>query len=363
MSQNEDAIQEETPAEEEAVNHPEETEQPEPAQAPADEPEVGDEADDDTSQEEVEDASSSAPSSDHTDEDADGDGSQDEPAPEGASAGEPAPEDDPLFLSPEDDDGEEFEVVTSDAPVIEVIDAPPVRDPKDDRIAELESRLAEAEQLQRSKDEEISGLQRERDDLKARLLRSAADMDNFRKRKEREKEELRKYGSDKIIADLLPAVDNLERALEHAQKTEEESSISDGVRMVHRQIVSSLEKHGITSFESVGEKFDPQRHEAIQQIETTEFDTNVVMQEFQKGYFIHDRLLRPALTVVAKRIGPPPEEVAPEPEEEPAEEAGEATEQQAHEPATEQETSQEEASAAADTSSEGLGAETSHAQA
>ena len=217
-----------------------------------------------------------------------------------------------LFLSPDDGAGEVFEAEGS-AEVIEILDMPTQ---ESTQAGELKARIEELEAQLAQQAEALDAGTRERDDLKARLLRAAADMDNFRKRKEREKDELRKYGSDKLVVDLLPAVDNLERALEHAEKTAEESSISDGVRMVHRQIVSSLDKHGIRSFDSVGEKFDPQRHEAIQQVETTEFDTNVVMQEFQKGYFIHDRLLRAALTVVAKRVDPPAqapgEEAAPE---------------------------------------------------
>lgn len=346
LSQNEDAVQEETPSEETASN-PEEVEQS--TDAPAEE---------NGSEEEVEAPEADAEAAP---------GGDDEASAEPDAAGEAqddegddsvnteAEEEDPLFLSPEDDEGEVFDAVAS-KPVIEVVDAPPVKDAKDERIEELERRLAELEARVSANDDEISGLQRERDDLKARLLRSAADMDNFRKRKEREKEELRKYGSDKIVADLLPAVDNLERALEHAEKTAEESSISDGVRMVHRQLISSLEKHGIQSFESVGEKFDPQRHEAIQQIETTEFDTNVVMQEFQKGYFIHDRLLRPALTVVAKRIDPPPAEDAPEPEAAPASEEAPA-------PTEEATPEQEDASFEESSADAGIGAETSQAQA
>ena len=346
MSQNEDAVQEETPSEETASN-PEEVEQS--TDAPAEENGIEEEV-------EAPEADAEAAPGDDDEASAEPDAAGEAQDDEGDdSVNTEAEEEDPLFLSPEDDEGEVFDAVAS-KPVIEVVDAPPVKDAKDERIEELERRLAELEARVSANDDEISGLQRERDDLKARLLRSAADMDNFRKRKEREKEELRKYGSDKIVADLLPAVDNLERALEHAEKTAEESSISDGVRMVHRQLISSLEKHGIQSFESVGEKFDPQRHEAIQQIETTEFDTNVVMQEFQKGYFIHDRLLRPALTVVAKRIDPPPAEDAPEPEAAPASEEAPA-------PTEEATPEQEDASFEESSADAGIGAETSQAQA
>ncbi|MFW6053653.1 MAG: nucleotide exchange factor GrpE, partial [Persicimonas sp.] len=130
----------------------------------------------------------------------------------------------------------------------------------------------------------------------------AADLDNLRKRAKREKEEMRKYGNDKIAMELLPALDNLERALAHAEDTDDSSSIVDGVEMVYRQIVTALKKQGIVGFESQGEKFNPEQHEAIQQVETTEYDTGTIVEQYQKGYFIHDRLLRPALVSVAKRV-------------------------------------------------------------
>lgn len=162
---------------------------------------------------------------------------------------------------------------------------------------------------------ELDEAAHERDDLKNRLLRTAADLENVRRRKEREKEELRKYGADKVVMELLPAVDNLERALEHAEKTDDDSSIADGVKMVYKQIISGLNKHGVTGYDSVHERFDPQRHEAIQQIETSEHETGIVLQEFQRGYFIHDRLLRPALVVVSKYVAPPEPEVLEDAEE------------------------------------------------
>ena len=177
-------------------------------------------------------------------------------------------------------------------------------------VAERDARLAEAaEQLQQGQ-AEIEAVAEERDEIQNRLLRTAADLENFRRRAEREKEELKRYGIDKVVLELIPAVDNMERALEHAQvkETEGSNSFIDGVRMVYRQILTALEKHGVTGFESVGERFDPERHEAIQQVETTEYDTGVVVEQYQKGYFLHDRLLRPAMVSVAKRIEAPQDE-------------------------------------------------------
>ncbi len=151
---------------------------------------------------------------------------------------------------------------------------------------------------------EFEAVSAERDDLKNRLLRTAADLENFRKRTSREKEELRKYGIDRVVLELLPVLDNLERALEHADKAENASSVIDGVKMVQRQFVGALQKHGVQGFESKGTEFDPQKHEAIQQVESEEYPTGTVVEEYQKGYYLHDRLIRPAMVVVARNTAP-----------------------------------------------------------
>lgn len=148
----------------------------------------------------------------------------------------------------------------------------------------------------------VAELEAERDDYKNRLMRTAADLENFRKRAAREREDMRKYGIDRMIMEILPALDNLERALEHAEKNESSANITEGVRMVARQFLGALEKHGVNQFDARGEMFDPQRHEAIQQLETSEFETGRIVEQYQRGYFLHDRLLRPALVAVAKYI-------------------------------------------------------------
>lgn len=171
---------------------------------------------------------------------------------------------------------------------------------------------SESEELQRAHDElqttyeELreahEELQNERDEINDRMLRVAADLENFRRRAERDKKELKKYGIKDVVSELIPAVDNMERALEHVDEREAEGSFVDGVRMVYRQVVSGLEKHGVKGFDSVGEQFNPERHEAIQQVESKDKETGTIVEEFQKGYFLHDRLLRPALVSVAKRV-------------------------------------------------------------
>ena len=213
--------------------------------------------------------------------------------PEVMSAEEPGVDGelDELFLSPDDDSEDVIEVdydgeADPDNAGVEV---------REEDVSELHD---EIEQL----NERVEQAEKERGDFKERWMRAAADLENLRKRAKREREEQRKYGTDKLALELLPAVDNLERALMHAETSEDSGSIVDGVNMVHRQVLTALEKHGITGFEAKGEKFNPEQHEAIQQVETTELDTGTVVEQFQKGYFIHDRLLRPALVSVAKRV-------------------------------------------------------------
>lgn len=147
---------------------------------------------------------------------------------------------------------------------------------------------------------ELEVAQREAQDNRGRLLRAVADHDNFRKRVNKEREDQEKYGAERLLRDFLPVIDNLERALSHAAAAEDASGLSDGVAMTLKQFRATLERFGVKGFDAVGTPFDPERHEAIQQVETEEHPSNTVVQEFQKGYFIHDRLLRPALVVVAR---------------------------------------------------------------
>jgi molecular chaperone GrpE len=159
----------------------------------------------------------------------------------------------------------------------------------DPDTAELKDWLALVEQ----KDEEIK-------QLKDRLLRSAAEMDNTRKRLERERAESVCYANESIIRDLLPIVDNLERAVEHAQKEADAQSLVDGVTITLKSFQDTLARYGCGSFEALGKPFDPNYHEAVMQEETDEYPQSAVLRELQKGYTLHSRLLRPAMVVVSK---------------------------------------------------------------
>ena len=131
------------------------------------------------------------------------------------------------------------------------------------------------------------------------LLRTLADYENSRKRAARDLEIERKFAHAKLAGDLLPALDNLDRAVEAAKKVGEKGPLVDGVLATQLQILDVLKRHGITVIESQGESFDPNLHQAVQMMPSEEQPPNSVLQVLQKGFMIHDRVLRPATVVVA----------------------------------------------------------------
>jgi molecular chaperone GrpE len=133
-----------------------------------------------------------------------------------------------------------------------------------------------------------------------RLLRQMADLENFKKRMARERGEALRYANEALVRDLLPVLDNLERAVEHAKGGGNGKPLLDGVEMVLKGFLDVLSKYGVTQITAKGESFDPQKHEAIAQVESEEHKPNTVVEEHHKGYYLLDRLLRPALVSVAK---------------------------------------------------------------
>lgn len=144
-----------------------------------------------------------------------------------------------------------------------------------------------------AKNEEIKGLQ-------DRVLRVAAEMENTRKRLEREKSEGICFANESLLRDLLPIVDNLERAVAHGEEEGSFQALLEGVRLTLKNFGDTLGKYGCKGFESMGKPFDPNFHEAVMQQESSEHPEKTVVQEFQKGYTLKDRLLRPAMVVVSK---------------------------------------------------------------
>jgi len=133
-----------------------------------------------------------------------------------------------------------------------------------------------------------------------RLLRVSAEFDNYKKRTAREMQDVVKFSNEKIAADLLPMVDNLERALESGiAQSGQEDPLVQGVSLVLDEIIKVLEKYHVKPIRAMGEPFDPALHQAMMQEPSEEFPPNTVVKEMQKGYLIHDRLLRPTLVAVS----------------------------------------------------------------
>jgi molecular chaperone GrpE len=133
-----------------------------------------------------------------------------------------------------------------------------------------------------------------------RFLRQVAELENFKKRTARDRDEAIRFANEALIKDLLTVVDNLERAVAHASGGGNGKPIVEGVEMVLKGLLDAMAKHGVTQISAVGQPFDPSKHEAISQVESESHEPNAVVDELHKGYMLHDRLLRPALVSVAK---------------------------------------------------------------
>jgi len=142
-------------------------------------------------------------------------------------------------------------------------------------------------------------------DSEERLLRLAADFENFRRRTLKEREDAFAYGHQNVVKDLLPSVDNLERAIAHARQSGggDFEGLLQGIDLVLRELVSTLVKHGVSEIDAKGQPFDPSVHEAIAQVPDDTVPPNTILQVFQKGYRLRDRLLRPAQVVVSRSAG------------------------------------------------------------
>src|SRR4029077_16437841 len=157
-----------------------------------------------------------------------------------------------------------------------------------------------------------TSLDRELAETKDRLLRTRADMDNMRKRTEREVADARVYGISNFARDILGVADNMHRAMQalddelRANADEATKRLLQGVELTESELINVLEKHGVTKVEPLGQKFDPNRHQAMYEIEDASVPSGSVIQVMQAGYLIGERVLRPALVAVSKGGGKPP---------------------------------------------------------
>jgi molecular chaperone GrpE len=158
---------------------------------------------------------------------------------------------------------------------------------KSSAIDELKSKLEEKE--------------REAKENYDRFLRNAAELENYKKRSARQMDEFRKYANESLIMELLTVVDNLERAIQSSHDDENSNAgVVAGVQMTLNEILKILDKFGVKPIDSLEQIFDPAFHQAVMQAETSDFPAKTVIEELQKGYLLHDRLLRPAMVVVSK---------------------------------------------------------------
>lgn len=147
--------------------------------------------------------------------------------------------------------------------------------------------------------QELARVTQEKDEIYQRLLRTQAEFDNFKKRTQKEKEADRKYKAQDFVTELLPAIDNFERAM-NVEVTDANKGLLDGLSMVYRQLKDALVSQGVEEIETVGKPFDPNLHQAVMQVEDDEMESNTVVEELQKGYVLKDRVIRPAMVKVNK---------------------------------------------------------------
>ena len=154
------------------------------------------------------------------------------------------------------------------------------------------------QQAEAPQSDPLDELRREKDALQDRLLRTAAEFDNYRKRVERERRDLADYIKADVLAELLPIVDNFERALQ--APSAETESLRKGVELIHKQMLDFLRKRGVTPIEALGADFDPNFHQAVIHETSPSHREGEVVEELQRGYMLGDKLLRPAMVKVAK---------------------------------------------------------------
>ena len=150
-------------------------------------------------------------------------------------------------------------------------------------------------------EEKLESMEQEAKENYDRLLRTSAEFENYQKRAAREMNDFRKFANESFVKAMLPVVDNLDRAIESSNNDKHaDTSVLEGVKMTLKEILKVFEQYNVKPFESLGKTFDPSLHQAVMQEETEEHPENSVVQELQKGYMMHDRLLRPAMVVVSK---------------------------------------------------------------
>lgn len=159
--------------------------------------------------------------------------------------------------------------------------------------------IDESETANTNIEDQLEQLRQQADEHYQRYLRTQADFDNFRRRSRLEKEDFAKYASMKLLEQLLPIVDNFERALSSTKDNKDFDALAKGVDMIFRQLEQVLEQEGVKKIEAAGQPFNPDFHQAIMQVDSEEHEEGTVVEEIQKGYLLKDKVLRPAMVKVS----------------------------------------------------------------
>ncbi|MCM3650528.1 nucleotide exchange factor GrpE [Metabacillus litoralis] len=158
--------------------------------------------------------------------------------------------------------------------------------------------IDEASEVVDESEQKIAELQAKLDETENKMLRAQADFDNFRRRSRLDQEAAQKYRAQSLVTEIIPALDNFERALQIEADNDQTKSLLQGVNMVYNQLVQALQSEGVEAIKAVGEQFDPHLHQAVMQVEDENFDSNTVIEELQKGYTLKDRVIRPSMVKV-----------------------------------------------------------------
>ncbi len=146
---------------------------------------------------------------------------------------------------------------------------------------------------------ELADLKRQLEEKQDRLLRTLAEMDNMRRRSQREREDYTRYANENLLRDLVPVLDNLDRALAAGRAAGDARGVVEGVELIQRELLRALERHGVTRYSALGQAFDPTRHEATARVISATQEPGTVVSEVAPGYLLHGRVLRPAQVAVA----------------------------------------------------------------
>ncbi|MFO7913500.1 MAG: nucleotide exchange factor GrpE [Desulfotignum sp.] len=169
---------------------------------------------------------------------------------------------------------------------------------KDLNSADIQNEAKENANTQKG---DIRALEEQLANEKDRFVRLSAEFDNYRKRKQREIDEFKKFATETVFKQFLPVVDNLERAISSAESNKDLDTLLEGVKLTHKEILKIFQAFNVTPVEAENQVFDPNFHQAVTQKETDEVPENTVTNVLQTGYILNDRLIRPAMVVVSKR--------------------------------------------------------------